>query len=45
MPSTTATRWITTPENLTDDLIQIYRRQGFVHIPGVISKEETGRFR
>jgi phytanoyl-CoA hydroxylase len=45
MPSTTATRWITTPESMSDQLVQTYRGQGFVHIPGVISKEEAARFR
>ncbi len=35
----------TTPETLSDDTIQTYRRQGFVHIPGVISPDEVAVFR
>ncbi len=35
----------TTPETLSDDTIQTYRRQGFVHIPGVISPDEVAAFR
>ncbi len=40
MPQT----YITTPETLNDDLIQSYRSQGFVRIPGIISKEEAAEF-
>jgi phytanoyl-CoA hydroxylase len=35
----------TTPETLSDDLIQAYRRQGFVKIPGIISREEAEAYR
>lgn len=45
MTSTTVAPWTTTPEKLSDELIQTYRRRGFVHIPGVISKEEAERYR
>jgi ectoine hydroxylase-related dioxygenase (phytanoyl-CoA dioxygenase family) len=36
---------ITTPDMLTRATISAYRRQGFVHIPGVISPEDADRFR
>ncbi len=35
----------TTPEILSAEAIQTYRRQGFVHIPGVISLDEVATFR
>jgi phytanoyl-CoA hydroxylase len=35
----------TTPETLSDDLIQAYRQQGFVKIPGIISCEEAEEYR
>ena len=35
----------TTPETLTDDLVQSYRNQGFVKVPGVISREEAEEYR
>lgn len=35
----------TTPETLSDDTIQAYRRRGFVHIPGIISPDEAAEFR
>lgn len=35
----------TTPETLSDELVQAYRRQGFVKIPGIISPEEAETFR
>lgn len=35
----------TTPETLSDDLVQSYRRQGFVKVPGVISPAEAEVFR
>jgi hypothetical protein len=34
----------TTPDTLPEEWIQTYRRQGFVHIPGIISKEEAAGF-
>ena len=34
----------TTPANLSDETIQSYRSQGFVHIPGIISKQEAETF-
>ncbi len=34
-----------TADTLTDETIEAYRRQGFVHIPGVISPDEVGAFR
>src|SRR5579871_2167582 len=40
---TTAT-YTTTANTLTDQQIQSYRQQGFIHIPGIISKEEAARF-
>lgn len=42
--STTTSRYATTPENLTEDAIESYRRQGFVHVPGIISEHETREF-
>src|SRR5262245_12335271 len=35
----------TTAENLSRATIQSYRRQGFVHIPGIISQQEAEEFR
>ncbi len=35
----------TTPDTLTDDLVQSYRNQGFVKVPGVISREEAEEYR
>ena len=35
----------TAPDTLAEDTIQAYRRQGFVHIPGVISPDEVAEFR
>ena len=35
----------TNAANLSEQRIQRYRRDGFVHIPGIISKHEAGRFR
>lgn len=34
----------TAPDNLTTKQIEDYRNNGFVHIPGIISPEETERF-
>jgi hypothetical protein len=34
----------TTPETLPEEMIQTYRRQGFIHIPGVISPDEAAEF-
>lgn len=39
------TRHVTTPENLSEEKIRSYRRQGFVHVPGVLSEEEVAEFR
>ncbi len=36
---------LTTPRMLSQDTIDAYRRDGFVHIPGAISPEEAERFR
>src|SRR2546423_3442700 len=36
---------LTTAETLSDELIQTYRRDGFVHVPGIISKAEAQQFR
>jgi ectoine hydroxylase-related dioxygenase (phytanoyl-CoA dioxygenase family) len=36
---------MTTPDTLSDDLIQAYRRDGFVRVPGVITPEEAGHYR
>jgi phytanoyl-CoA hydroxylase len=35
---------MTTPDSLSPDLIESYRAQGFVRIPGIISKEEARLF-
>jgi ectoine hydroxylase-related dioxygenase (phytanoyl-CoA dioxygenase family) len=35
----------TTPENLSEEKVQAYRQDGFVHIPGAISADEVVRFR
>src|SRR5919202_6259960 len=40
-----AASYVTTPENLSDEVIASYRRQGFVHIPGIISSAEAAEFR
>jgi len=34
----------TTPENLTEESIQAYRENGFIHIPGIIAREEVAGF-
>ena len=39
------TGYRTTAETLDEETIRAYRRQGFVHIPGVISPEEVAQFR
>jgi len=36
---------LTTAANLPAEKIRSYREEGFVHIPGIISKEEAARFR
>ena len=36
--------YTTTGQNLTDQQIEDYRKQGFIHLPGVISKAEAARF-
>ena len=35
---------MTTPQTLSETKIQEFRTNGFVHIPGIISKEEAARF-
>ena len=40
-----AASYATTPENLSDEVIASYRRQGFVHIPSIISQAEAAEFR
>jgi ectoine hydroxylase-related dioxygenase (phytanoyl-CoA dioxygenase family) len=35
----------TTPATLPDTAIESYRRQGFVHIPGILSRAEAEQFR
>ncbi len=35
----------TTPQNLSAEKIEFYRRNGFVHIPQIITREEAGHFR
>jgi ectoine hydroxylase-related dioxygenase (phytanoyl-CoA dioxygenase family) len=39
------TETLTTPANLSDQTIQAYRRDGFVHVPGIIAKAEANEFR
>ncbi|GAA4621531.1 hypothetical protein GCM10023196_010140 [Actinoallomurus vinaceus] len=34
----------TTPESLSEDAVSAYRRDGFVHLPGVISRADAARF-
>ncbi|GAA1560581.1 hypothetical protein GCM10009678_49340 [Actinomadura kijaniata] len=34
----------TTSENLSEDAVSAYRRDGFVHLPGVISRADAARF-
>ncbi|AZM49596.1 phytanoyl-CoA dioxygenase [Streptomyces sp. WAC 06738] len=43
MTSTTFSRQ-TTPESLTEQQIASYRRDGFVHLPGVLSRAEAERY-
>lgn len=38
-------KYETTPETLAEESIQDYRRDGFVHVPGIISREEAEEFR
>ena len=35
---------MTTPQTLGDDLIQAYQTQGFVRVPGILSKEEAAEY-
>ena len=37
--------YATTSDNLSDEVIASYRREGFVHIPGIISQAEVVEFR
>ena len=41
---TFANNYLTTSQNLTDELVQVYRKQGFIHLPGVISKPDAARY-
>ena len=43
--SSASTGYQTTAKTLTDDAIQAYRQNGFVHIPGVLTAEEVAEFR
>jgi phytanoyl-CoA hydroxylase len=36
--------YLTTGENISDEQIQAFHKQGFVYLPGVISKSEAQRF-
>ena len=40
-----AASYVTTPDRLTDEIIASYGRQGFVHVPGIISSAEAAEFR
>ena len=40
-----AASYATTPDSLSDELIASYRRQGFEHIPGIISSAVAAKFR
>lgn len=42
---TTATWKINTAETLSQEAVEAYRRDGFVHVPQVITPEEVGEFR
>lgn len=35
----------TTPDTLADEVVEQYRRDGFVHVPGIITKDEAEEFR
>jgi phytanoyl-CoA hydroxylase len=39
------TSYTTTPDTLSKEAIQAYQRQGFVRIPGIISREEAAEYR
>jgi ectoine hydroxylase-related dioxygenase (phytanoyl-CoA dioxygenase family) len=41
----TTESYTTTRDNLSGESIESYRERGFVHVPGIISKEEAERFR
>jgi phytanoyl-CoA hydroxylase len=41
---TSATEYQTTAENISEQAVQSYRAQGFIHLSGVISKTEAERF-
>lgn len=41
---TATSEYQTTAANISDETVQSYRKQGFVHLPGVISKAEAARF-
>ncbi|GAA2119841.1 phytanoyl-CoA dioxygenase family protein [Actinomadura alba] len=34
----------TTPDDLSDEMVSAYRREGFIHLPGVISAQDAKRF-
>jgi phytanoyl-CoA hydroxylase len=40
----TTTAYRTTPETISEDSVERYRRDGFVHVPGVISAGEAAEF-
>ncbi|MEO3753738.1 phytanoyl-CoA dioxygenase family protein [Streptomyces sp. B6B3] len=42
--SDTSERPRTTPDTLTDEQVARYRRDGFVHLPGVISRTDAARY-
>ena len=42
--TTTQPDYQTTAANLSDPTIQSYRTRGFVHVPGIISKQEAAEF-
>lgn len=35
---------VTTPQTLSEETVARYRREGFAHIPGVLSRDELGEF-
>lgn len=37
--------YLTTPETLSSETIASYKNRGFVHVPGIISREEAEEFR
>jgi ectoine hydroxylase-related dioxygenase (phytanoyl-CoA dioxygenase family) len=45
MSTASISEYATTPETLDDGVIEEFRREGFVHLPGVISPQEVEEFR